>query len=137
MIALPTTNAHAITPPRSEQTTHNHMPSKTKIKVHLTLHHPPITDPSVTAPPQRLQPPIIIRQRRHESSNHRQSRHRPETRIGQTHRIVYKTQSDQVLGQFHGEHGNETHAAGGAQSVDPGKAVFAEMEEGGFEEDGG
>jgi hypothetical protein len=120
--------------------TRSHLPDQVNLQTitsHAKQSKPKEHAKSMTTPPQRLQPPIIIRQWRHKPSNHRQSRHRPKTRISQTHRTVYKTQSDQVLGQFHSQHGNETHPAGGAQGAEPGEAIFAEAEEEGFEEDGG
>jgi hypothetical protein len=66
---------------------------------------------SMTRPPQRLQPPIIIRQRRDKSRKHRQPRHSPETRVRKTHRTVYQTQRDQILSQLHRQHRHQTHAA--------------------------
>lgn len=96
----------------------------------------------MTPLPQRPQPPIIPRQRRRPPRRHGNCHHAPESRLRGTHHASlctspHERQRHGVFGDFHRQHGEQTHSAGGFEGVRPGEGVFAEAEEEGFESDGG
>lgn len=97
----------------------------------------------MTPPPPPPQPEIIPRQRRRPAGQHRQRHHPPEPCIPRptTHPhhpsiTRKKPQRHGVLGEFHRQHGHQTHPARGLKGEFPGQFVGAETEEERFEEDG-
>lgn len=74
--------------------------------VQIILHRSSLMT-SLPIPPQ---PQIVIRQRRQIPSNHRRRRRHPEFRIADIYHTAGEMIINDILGSFHGQHRDHTHA---------------------------